>query len=522
MFKLIIVGGKRRGEEFILSQGENIIGRDPSASISLDIDGISKQHVKLTVEKNSIYLEDLGSSNGTFVNGKLTQKMTLLGKEKIALPNVIFQLVLVKEKKKIVKKKVLKADDDQGEEDGDVAPPAPSQPLAKILHYFKYKAMPVVYTFNKEYEWHSLTMAFLLIYIFITIGLTIIPVLEDNRKVLIEEIIRRGGFITKTVADANRVYLLKNNFEAIDTEFLNHEPGIVEYELYNPEGIILRPLEKLNTTTQDVFSIEAMQKFSNDSGGIHHYKFLGDGKVGIARLIKTYDMRSASEKPVGVVMVKFAPRSLISEAANNKKAYLESFTSSALVGILFFAILYFLTLKYFDDLRIQIDKVMRGKQKEISAIYRFKEMKPLVSTLNGLLQRYMDYQNRENGEEAGIGEVEEDSKYVEILKEFMLGAHGAAMVMNSEKIIQSINLQAEDLTGIRESVGVGVSIIDVARDQGFAATVLELCEESASNGGVSQKGNYELTGVPHEIFVTSLIGKDNFAKAFYITFVRED
>jgi hypothetical protein len=83
-------------------------------------------------------------------------------------------------------------------------------------------------------------------------------------------------------------------------------------------------------------------------------------------------------------------------------------------------------------------------------------------------------------------------------------------------------LQAEDLTGIRESVGAGVALLDVARDQGFAATILDLCEQSATNGGVCQKGNYELTGIPHQIFINSLMGKDNFAKAFYITFIKEE
>ena len=60
--------------------------------------------MSITVNGQTAFVEDLGSSNGTFVNGKLIKKKTVKNGDKVALPNVIFQLVYVKEKKKIVKK----------------------------------------------------------------------------------------------------------------------------------------------------------------------------------------------------------------------------------------------------------------------------------------------------------------------------------------------------------------------------------------------------------------------------------
>src|SRR5688572_3627460 len=110
MFKLVAIGGKIRGTEFKLDEGENIVGRDPSSNINVKTDGVSKKHMMITVNKDSVYLEDLGSSNGTFVNGKLTKKATIQNGDKVALPNVIFQLVLVVEKKVIIKKKVMKSE----------------------------------------------------------------------------------------------------------------------------------------------------------------------------------------------------------------------------------------------------------------------------------------------------------------------------------------------------------------------------------------------------------------------------
>ena len=118
--------------------------------------------------------------------------------------------------------------------------------------------------------------------------------------------------------------------------------------------------------------------------------------------------------------------------------------------------------------------------------------------------------------------MEDDSKYVAMLQEFMLGSAGPIMILDSEKKIKFINTECEDLIGIRESASIDEDLMDVARDEGFAATVIDVCDQSASADGTNQQGEYEIAGAQHNVFATSLIGKDNFAKAFYISFVREE
>jgi nitrogen-specific signal transduction histidine kinase len=107
------------------------------------------------------------------------------------------------------------------------------------------------------------------------------------------------------------------------------------------------------------------------------------------------------------------------------------------------------------------------------------------------------------------------------LEEFLAGSQGPVMILNSEKIIQRINPEAEDLLGIRENSSSGQSLLDTARDQGFAATLIDLCDQSANNNGCHQKENYEIGGKQMSINVAALMGKDKFAKGFYITFVRD-
>jgi DNA-binding winged helix-turn-helix (wHTH) protein len=56
-----------RGIEIPLQDGENIIGRDPSAAVCADLPSVSRRHARIVVSAEGATLEDLGSKNGTRV-----------------------------------------------------------------------------------------------------------------------------------------------------------------------------------------------------------------------------------------------------------------------------------------------------------------------------------------------------------------------------------------------------------------------------------------------------------------------
>lgn len=67
---LILIRGTPQGHRFFITADEMIIGRDPSADISIPDNSISRKHAKVIREGNVVKIEDLGSSNGTAINGK--------------------------------------------------------------------------------------------------------------------------------------------------------------------------------------------------------------------------------------------------------------------------------------------------------------------------------------------------------------------------------------------------------------------------------------------------------------------
>ena len=61
-----------------LAIGENLVGRSVECAVRLDSTDVSRRHARILVNDNIATVEDLGSTNGTFVNGeRLTRPLAL-------------------------------------------------------------------------------------------------------------------------------------------------------------------------------------------------------------------------------------------------------------------------------------------------------------------------------------------------------------------------------------------------------------------------------------------------------------
>lgn len=520
MIKLVAIAGKIRGEEFTLADGENIIGRDMAADVSVQIAGVSKKHASITVTGDTAYLKDLGSSNGTFLNGKMAREATIKAGDKIALPDVIFQVVLIKENKIVVKKAV--ASTKEIEPESFLEPTStPSGLGGKLLHLFKFRIMKVVHGINEEYEWRYLLAIFLAIFVLVSITLVIFPVLNTSKKILMSEIQLRGIHYADEIARLNARALEKKNLDNVDTNFLEREKGVSSYELYDLEGRIVRPMAKLNSYINDPFSIEVREwALANKSEGkTSMVRQLAEGEIGIGKAIMAYNSRTGTEDMVGIIAIRFMPSSLIVEATNNSIAFLESLIRTGIAAIFLFGFIYYLSTRPIDELKFQIDEALRGKRKNLSPTLLMQETNGLKDGINTLLSRIRELSNEESGD---MEDLEDDSTYLQMLDDFFDGASGPTLVLNYEKKLHKINMEGEDLCGFRESGNEGADILDITREKGFAATLIELCDESANDYGTCKKGDYELTGHNHIVAAKALIGKDTFAKGFYITFIKDD
>jgi predicted component of type VI protein secretion system len=70
VFQFVMRSGPTPGATFSLEGDQLLIGRDSSSSIAINDAEISRKHARLNFQGGKYVIEDLGSTNGTFVNGQ--------------------------------------------------------------------------------------------------------------------------------------------------------------------------------------------------------------------------------------------------------------------------------------------------------------------------------------------------------------------------------------------------------------------------------------------------------------------
>jgi pSer/pThr/pTyr-binding forkhead associated (FHA) protein len=93
--KLLVVQGRPHGQSLYFPCGEFVIGRGAECHIRPNSSWVSRQHCILTVTDTAVHLRDLGSRNGTLVNGsRVVGERRLLHGDRVQLGPLVLQLCL--------------------------------------------------------------------------------------------------------------------------------------------------------------------------------------------------------------------------------------------------------------------------------------------------------------------------------------------------------------------------------------------------------------------------------------------
>jgi pSer/pThr/pTyr-binding forkhead associated (FHA) protein len=90
---VLVVEGSNVGERAELDQAPILIGRGTDAAIRLDDDYVSTRHARIASSADQWFVEDLGSTNGTYVGtARITQPTTLTLGTQVRIGKTILEL----------------------------------------------------------------------------------------------------------------------------------------------------------------------------------------------------------------------------------------------------------------------------------------------------------------------------------------------------------------------------------------------------------------------------------------------
>jgi pSer/pThr/pTyr-binding forkhead associated (FHA) protein len=93
-FVLRFISGKYQGGEFpIVAEKQIIVGRSSDLDMVLVEDMVSRKHARIAMQSDQIWIEDLGSTNGTFVNGEKIKRARLKEGDRVLIGTSILKLI---------------------------------------------------------------------------------------------------------------------------------------------------------------------------------------------------------------------------------------------------------------------------------------------------------------------------------------------------------------------------------------------------------------------------------------------
>jgi pSer/pThr/pTyr-binding forkhead associated (FHA) protein len=92
--RFTVIAGPFCGQTFPIPRGKFIVGRDADCQLLLDSNFISRHHCVLLMDDDTLRIRDLGSKNGTYVNGDLTPtgERVLVHGDTISVADLVFRI----------------------------------------------------------------------------------------------------------------------------------------------------------------------------------------------------------------------------------------------------------------------------------------------------------------------------------------------------------------------------------------------------------------------------------------------
>lgn len=541
MHKLTIISGPHAGTSYSIQEGETSIGRQAGNVILLHSSKVSKRHCVLVSNGQEIYVEDQGSSNGTFVNGELAKRRQVKNGDRLSVGNYIFELNQPSKSKKLARiggvgdvlefpspidHSVRQSSEPMSDADHVARERPPEDLKEKLIWALEKYVMPFFYSLNTRHDWKHLWVWMISIFTIVTLAIAIAPLLQLNEQTAIREQGRRARFMAKQIVDQNAAFIAAGAKTKTTIGDIGKEPGVQLAVLVDLENRVIAPSQKLNQylTTGKVatFSKKASQAYlaGREKGKV---KRISESLIVAVEPLKIFDQRLSKNRTVAMAIVSMDTSLATPDLGSIGVMYSRTLVVIGVFAIFLFYILYRMTLKPLEVLNRDVDQALKGEISQISRKYQFEDLSALWDVVESAVQRVP------KGTQSGTGafgdsSIEDGSgnqpsaDFNDVIAPIqMIGkiSQLGVAICDSSKNIVYMNSVFEEMTGIRSEESYGQPFEAVARDEALVALTDDLFEQ-VQNSGKSMEEDFDFSGIYYKVQAVSLGGESQMGFAIFV------
>ncbi|MFK8138240.1 MAG: FHA domain-containing protein [Bdellovibrionales bacterium] len=523
MWSLKVLSGPLTGQEIKLRSGENSVGRHPENSIPIKSGGVSKHHCKFMVNGNSVSVSDLGSSNGTFVNGMRVQNCILQLGDRIGIHENLVELQY-----QIAPNMGMGGNANMGssaEWSGSAAPDMHANPgfAAEEIHdpiqmnadgpqldsitkppeniketidqYVEKVMLPGVYKLAEIFEFRMVIFGMLITLILSITLLSVIPMIQITQDTIIKESSRRAVSIARSLVKVNQSILQRGMKSQLTTSFAEKEDGVLAALIINAEdGSVIAPANRIGAYKNLPFIHSARKK------GEEHIKKISDDQVGASIPIRTYDASSGSYEISSYAVVLYSLGNLAMDDGRAISLFIQTLGMALIVGFIFYFFIFKLAERPYQYLNRQIDLANKGEIMSIEPEFNMPVMKPLITNINNLVNQVANSSGNDDGPMSFTDRSFEVENLVKVIGQ-------ACMVIDIDKKILAMNSAAEEITNESASSLVGSST-EAILDESLKLNLDDLLDRVVAESHMIQSNTLEFNGLEMDVDAQAIGGSE--------------
>lgn len=534
MWILRFLNGPLAGQTVPLSKHATLIGRSPSCDVKLASSNISKEHTRIEVFDDKIIVTDVGSRNGTFINGVQIRSQKAKSGDKIALHDIFFEVQNVpanwagqyrqpsnmgampqqpypqQHGNLAYQQEMMPQPQASASPFGDLAKGRLPQWALVAQEYLERVVLPGIYRLPEIFEFRWVLAGLMAVFILTVTALSTIPLMRILKASIEEESQQHAMTIATTLARVNIPALAQGMDSGVSVDIATSRPGVKKaFVLSAIDGNIISPAS-LAGTFPDVAYVHDGRKLDKES-----VKQVDDSTIVAMVPVRFFNAETGSQAITAWAVVYYDMSSLAVDNGQVLSLFITTLFISLILGFILFYFLYKMIEHPIRTMNVQLDAALKEGLETVHVDYMFPAMQLLASNVSSALSRALNGSEQNNGPRT----LEHDRNREMTNLVELVGF--AAMGIRAEDLsIAAANQSFETRIGINAHQLMAMSVNDLS-DQALKLSIKDLIERLDQAPDDLASNDLEFSGANYQVVAQAIYGSSKIAYYLVVLLPKE-